>query len=355
MEVLKAPFTYFGGKSKIADEVWKRFGKVANYIEPFFGSGAVLLANPNPETTKEIVNDLDNLIANCWRSLKYSPEEVAYWCDQPTNEAELHLNELFLVNEGIKRISACEYDMNHYDAEVAGRWLWGMSNNIGSRYCKKGPWTSREFKLASETKDYNIKNHKDKSIISDEVGVSRSRPNLTNAKHGINRRKIIKPEYIDNTRPEFNGVLPIRGELYDYLTLISKRFRNVLVCCGSWERVMSEVVISSKTHKLSSGIFLDPPYSKEANRDNVYKVDDFSIAHDVRKWCIENGDDPRYKIALCGYDVEHKELEDLGWDAFDWSTQGGYGNNNKDGSGGKINRHREVIWFSPHCLKPEED
>ena len=42
--MLKAPFPWFGGKSRVADIVWDRFGKVDNYVEPFFGSGAVLLA-----------------------------------------------------------------------------------------------------------------------------------------------------------------------------------------------------------------------------------------------------------------------------------------------------------------------
>ena len=42
---MKAPFPWFGGKARIAPMVWERFGNVANYIEPFFGSGAVLLAH----------------------------------------------------------------------------------------------------------------------------------------------------------------------------------------------------------------------------------------------------------------------------------------------------------------------
>ena len=42
-KMLKAPFPWFGGKSRVADIVWDRFGDVANYVEPFFGSGAVLL------------------------------------------------------------------------------------------------------------------------------------------------------------------------------------------------------------------------------------------------------------------------------------------------------------------------
>jgi DNA adenine methylase len=54
---LRAPFPWFGGKSRVADIVWDRFGDVANYVEPFFGSGAVLLARPHPPRI-ETVNDL---------------------------------------------------------------------------------------------------------------------------------------------------------------------------------------------------------------------------------------------------------------------------------------------------------
>lgn len=46
-EALIAPFPYFGGKSKVADIVWQALGQPRHYIEPFFGSGAVLLARPD--------------------------------------------------------------------------------------------------------------------------------------------------------------------------------------------------------------------------------------------------------------------------------------------------------------------
>ena len=43
---LKSPFVYFGGKAPIASTIWDAFGDADNYIEPFFGSGAVLLSRP---------------------------------------------------------------------------------------------------------------------------------------------------------------------------------------------------------------------------------------------------------------------------------------------------------------------
>lgn len=48
----------FGGKSRVANLIWERFGDVPNFVEPFFGSGAVLLGRPTQPGT-ETVNDLD--------------------------------------------------------------------------------------------------------------------------------------------------------------------------------------------------------------------------------------------------------------------------------------------------------
>lgn len=59
---------WFGGKSKVAHVVWRAFGNVPNYVEPFFGSGAVLLGRPH-EAKIETVNDRD-CVAPSTRILK---------------------------------------------------------------------------------------------------------------------------------------------------------------------------------------------------------------------------------------------------------------------------------------------
>jgi DNA adenine methylase len=95
---LKAPFPWFGGKSMVADVVWRAFGDVRNYVEPFFGSGAVLLGRPLPFEGIETVNDFDGLLANFWRAVKGDPEAVAKWADWPVNENDLHARHSWLVN-----------------------------------------------------------------------------------------------------------------------------------------------------------------------------------------------------------------------------------------------------------------
>jgi len=99
-------------------------------------------------------------------------------------------------------------------------------------------------------------------------------------------------------------------------------------------------------------MFLDPPYAKEADRDmGCYgKFDDGDVAHRVRKWCIENENNRRLRIALCAYIGDgNDELAEHGWTAFRWKANGGYsGYSQREQS--KMNRSREVIWFSPSCL-----
>jgi hypothetical protein len=126
---------------------------------------------------------------------------------------------------------------------------------------------------------------------------------------------------------------------------LSTRLRRVRVCCGDWTRVLGPSVTFK--HGLT-GIFLDPPYS-HAERDNTLYSHDNDVAADVRAWCMENGDNPLLRIALCGYRGEgHEVLEAHGWRPYYWKTQGGYAN---QGNGrGKENRDREVVYFSPHCL-----
>ena len=45
--LLRAPFTWHGGKARVTDVVWEHFGDVSNYAEPFCGSAAMLLGAPS--------------------------------------------------------------------------------------------------------------------------------------------------------------------------------------------------------------------------------------------------------------------------------------------------------------------
>jgi site-specific DNA-adenine methylase len=121
-DALKAPFPWFGGKSRAASLIWDALGDVTNYIEPFAGSLATLLRRPHAPHI-ETVNDLDCYVANFWRAASHDAEAVARFADYPVNEADLHARHTWLVNQHEWRERMLT-DPDYYDAKVAGWWCW---------------------------------------------------------------------------------------------------------------------------------------------------------------------------------------------------------------------------------------
>lgn len=128
---------------------------------------------------------------------------------------------------------------------------------------------------------------------------------------------------------------------------LSERLRGVRVCSGDWSRVCG----SSVTFKHgATAVFLDPPYADTAGRAaNLYTNDCLSVAHAVREWAIEQGENPLMRIALCGYEGEHAMPGS--WEALAWKAAKGYGGQKQ--SGINDNSKRERIWFSPACQKAD--
>lgn len=325
---LQAPFPYFGGKSAVAELVWERFGDVPNYVEPFFGSGAMLLGRPHGPKT-ETVNDKDGLVANFWRALQVAPEAVALHADWPVNENDLHARHAWLVGQKDSLQARLEGDPEFHDVRIAGWWVWGMSCWIGGGFCSgRGPWRVSDGLLVSASG-------------ADGDAVERRRVHAGDAGRGVNRQLVHAGnagQGVEHKRPVLNGpaggfVMPRKAELLEWFRELAERLRRVRVCCGDWSRICGPSV----THKHGlTGVFLDPPYSDEAGRDSdLYRVDCGSVAHDVRAWALEQGENPLMRIALCGYEGEHVLP---GWECVAWKTPGG-----------NENCRRERIWFSPNC------
>jgi DNA adenine methylase len=279
---MKAPFPYFGGKSRVAHVVWERFGDVRNYVEPFCGSAAVLLARPPGFSGSETINDWDGYVSNFWRAITMAPAEVLKHCDYPVLELDLHARSAELLAQREEFTERMRADPRFYDARVAGWWVWGVSASIGD------------------------------SFDTGAKGI----PYLDIGARGIHRGN--KEERIKN---------------------LSQRLRLVRVCCGDWSRVVTDF---QKKHG-TTAVFLDPPYP-EGNY-SYGGVTDRTISGEVLTWCLANGQDPSWRIAMCGYS-ENDVLADAGWDRHEWKAKGGYANK----GGENVNASREVVWFSPHCL-----
>ena len=306
---MRAPFPWFGGKSRVAHIVWDRFGDVRNYVEPFAGSLAVLLGRPTKPKI-ETVNDLDCWIANFWRALQADPEALAHHAHWPVNEADLHARHLWLVRQ-IEFRERMKTDPDYYDVKIAGWWVWGISQWIGSGWCSKPEWTGR------------ASSGRESRGIHGQLEVTAKRPQAGRGIHASGTG----------------------SGLYEWFYALADRLRRVCVCCGDWQRILGP---APTTCLGTTGVFLDPPYAVE-DRSDVYGEESRDLAHRVREWAIANGDNPELRITLCGYD-EH--AMPANWQEIRWKANGGFGNQGAATQGRK-NARRERLWFSPHCLRPQ--
>jgi DNA adenine methylase len=311
IEGLKSPFPYFGGKSRVAGIVWNALGQPKHYIEPFFGSGAVLLLRPDYDPTAhvETVNDKDGFIANVWRALQSAPDEVAKWCDWPVNHADLSARKKTLIaNEG-RLLENLIADEKWCDPVMAGYWIWAACCWIGSGLTSIGQ-----------------RPH----ICGTGVGVTSigQIPRICGTGVGVQE--------------------PYNTNIYSWFRELSERLRNVRVVCGDWNRVCGG---NWQDNMGVCGMFFDPPYSVSDRDQKVYHHDSITVAQDVNKWVAERGANPKYRIVLAGYFEEHENLLAMGWTHKRWKTGGGYSNvsTSAEQTQGQKNRFKEALFFSPHC------
>jgi len=292
--MVKCCFPYFGGKSRVAPIIWKGFGKIDNYVEPFCGSMAVLLANPFPSKI-ETVNDIDGMITNFWRAIANDPEEVAKYADYPVNQLDLHAKHKWLVTINTPEfINKLENNLDFFDTKVAGFWVWGMCASIGNNWLLP---------------------------------------------KGLNALPLLSSAG--------GGIHGLTASILEWFKLLQARTRRVRVCCGDWKKILTpSITYKSKglgPHDIT-GVFLDPPYDFNS-REAVYAQDD-NIFVEVCKWAVENSDNKRMRIVLCGYEGSFQMPEN--WKVFSWKANGGLANKGYDK--GRENSSKERIYFSPHCL-----
>jgi len=355
---LSSPFPWFGGKSRAASKIWERLGDTKNFVEPFAGSMAVLLGRkwPHDKTKTETINDPHGLISNFWRSYRGDPDAlnesflcelmsnvtlspetandidpmvINFWrslqadyltvvshIDWPVSELDLHARHEFLRKQIPTLKLNLKNDPLFFNPMIAGWWCWGIACWIADGWC-------RETQAAS-----------------DKI------PHLTSPGQGINRALYIGY----GEKPSANGACKDRKDaLIKYLKQFSDRLRYVRITCGDWTRVLEPSVTE---HLGLTGIVLDPPYSETTNKQaSVYgENSDSNLSVEVNKWAAANGMNEKLRIAVCGYEGEHNNLEALGWEKVEWKAQGGYG-----AVSGNKNCELERIWFSPACLKPTDE
>lgn len=301
---LLSPFPYFGGKRSVASEVWTRLGSPTQYIEPFCGSAAVLLAAPKPAAL-EVICDASGFIANFWRAVKHQSQAVAQWADYPVSHIDLGARHQWLMAQR-ERIGAALHDPDWPgDAKVAGWWLWGQCCWIGSGWCDwAGP--ARRQCREGRTGDWEGDDATSAGMGVQAIGQV---PHASDAGMGL--------------------MTSCGRTAIAWLGRIADRLERVRIVHGDWSRCLNNHFGGDDT-----AVFLDPPYRAY---ERLYG-ESTPVADAVEKWVRDNG---HLRIALCG----HRGDYDLdGWDVVEWSR------GRLTYAGGKTT-DRECVWYSPPCLE----
>lgn len=371
-----------GGKSRAADVLWRGFGPdVVNYIEPFAGSLAALLGRPNGPGKIETVNDLSGAICNFWRAVKTNPDAVAEWCDDPVSELDLHARHAWLVVRLDEMAEELRADPEYFDAKVAGWWVWGICQWIGTGWCGGIKHGEPRPNLNSGQGVHALGNvspsEKMPNLSGFEAGIrkpsaqskqlpalrvdsgasgngvhasgltprlSRQTPLLAGAGMGINAGGL---PAIGNDRG-INGVSA--PPCLEWFRALQARLRRVRVVCGDWTRVLGPSVLGKGKNvggRRPCAVFLDPPYDTSLRSKRIYTHDRDGLAAEVRAWAIKHGDDPDLRICLAGYFDEHAAHMPASWTVYRWKGARGYASEDND------NREEETLWFSKHCLRLE--
>lgn len=409
MTALKAPFPHFGGKSTIMPLVWERLGDPMNFVDNFGGSFSSLWTRPHWDIDAgqflmgksyrtETVNDADAFLVNAYRAIRCDPDQVAHWCDWPVSEADMHaihhrlsgivpepeaipdqydtpdLRDVFLAGwrASYKPFDPLAFrermmtDRDYYDPKIAGQWIYGKCVWIGSGWCD---WQRIERRMLPNRKRINMHDRgvNNKAIVRarpqlrpaqgvQSYRLTRQMPHLSDLRGALSRRI---PHLSGDYGASGMGVHAAAmrsGGLKEAFRALSDRLRHVRMVCGDWKRITSPSV----TWKIGlTGMILDPPYFADRDK-NLYAVEDQAlkdsaavpVSQEVREWAIANGDNPKLRIALFGYQDEHGPYMPATWECVSWSANGGYGNQSHKGN---KNRHEERVWFSPHCLRPAEN
>jgi DNA adenine methylase len=341
---LVSPYPYYGGKQRAVNEVWASVPPdINNYVEPFFGSGAMLLGRPGGAGKLETVNDLDSMIPNFWRAIQKDPDKVAHFADYPVFEVDLHARHAFLLDRVPEVSEKAMADASYYDAEIAGYWVWGIALWIGDGWCDPSVALSRKLPdLYGRGHGRGIRAAGKRPAVKGK-GVARQQlPTLQGVRRGVTGT----PRMMDVYGARKGIRADRRESILEWMRALSDRMRDVRVMCGDWKRVLGDSVLGT-TETRNQGmnpcfVFLDPPYPKEGRTKKLYSVDDDLVWFEAQAWALERGDDPDLRIVLCGYAGDGVTMPSS-WREYRWKA---------NGYGPKKNSARERIWFSPHCAPP---
>ena len=96
--MMKTPISYYGGKANMAKDIIKLIPRHEQYVEPFFGGGAVFFSKRPSQ--HEVINDLNGFVTNFYMVLKTDFDALQKLI-QGTLHSELHYKEATDIYKGV--------------------------------------------------------------------------------------------------------------------------------------------------------------------------------------------------------------------------------------------------------------
>ena len=290
-ERLRVPWTWPGGKGKMAATCWRYFGEPDVYGEPFAGSLAVLLSKPGRPAKRELVCDTDHFIANFHRAVRAKPESVAAHMDRPTVQCDLQAAKRWLWEWSRDMGDVCARHIDYYSPKAAGLWAWcqSVAVNLGT----DKPDAVESLKL------------------NGKFGAD-----------GCSRQRINKP---------------FGGDMEAWMLALSERLRDVMVFNRDWRNAVSDCALGQFAGA-SVAVLLDPPYPIPDGGSEMYADSGPQAAHESYEWAIANGE--RFRIGYCSHEGDFPVPDG-------WAAEYGHlvGVSRPD-------KQRDRIIFSPACIRP---
>ena len=286
------------------------------YAEPFFGSGALLLARPGGAGRHEIVCDSDGLICNFWRSVIADPHEVARHATWPTIHQDLTARRIHMAKWVQRHRERLSEDPRFHDSEMAGWWVWGVSLWIGAyaNFIPDKPPGDADADVA-ETVPATVDAAEPDGHVSDIIPVVCASP----GGRGVSAQR---------TRTHGTHLENVERHILQ----LAERLRCVIVLNRDWTSGVTPAALMDNTNRsdLTRAVVLDPPYLAERQ---FYGTDTESITTAAYRWAVEHGD--RYRVAYCCNEGDYPVPD--GWTS---ETQT-YRSSGKPG---------DTIMFSPACV-----
>jgi len=408
-------YTYFGCKKKVVDLVWRAWGpEVTLVVEPFAGTAVISLNAPEGHNVKNwYLNDYDMHVANVLRSVRYHPDTVVEYAAHPRLEIDMHqIHDYLMANKPSLRdllltgIEAC-------DPKLAGWWIWGCNNWLGSQWCAcpikpdevflknedlkkfedaEGTWrkkpnnrnritesltgTWRQKPVHSNriteslTATGRQKLSSNNCITESLTATGRQKPNnrnrITESLTATGRQKLNNCNRITESltatgRKKPNNCNRITEQLTDnsrtehirgLVHRAYEQLRDTTILYGDFGRVLTNSYLGDSKNV---GIVLDPPYpsTNMANGGSAYsegRDDEQDTFHRAWAWFVEHHEDADKRIVFC---CQESCLEGLtvpgAVRVINWTRNTGYSSGNKKTDAQKDTRSTELLLLSTAC------